>query len=149
MDFEIKECVEINFYYDLNEMSNEANKIKKDNGNVINKDYTNTLKRMVEHIKMGHTFLPIVGSVGNKYDMNVRKQCYIFSVEQEKVDLLKFELKEIFNIFIENAMNEKILDLEDVKNTIYLLEKVFINEKLKENLENKLKEKDITKKPKL
>lgn len=149
MDFEIKEYVEITFYYDLNEMSNEANKIKKDNGNVINKDYTNTLKRMVEHIKMGHTFLPIVGSVGNKYDMNVRKQCYIFSVEQEKVDLLKFELKEIFNIFIENAMNEKILDLEDVKNTIYLLEKVFINEKLKENLENKLKEKDITKKPKL
>lgn len=149
MDFEIKEYVEMTFYYDVNEMSNEANKIKKDNGNVINKDYTNTLKRMVEHIKMGHTFLPIVGSVGNKYDMNVRKQCYIFSVEQEKVDLLKFELKEIFNIFIENAMNEKILDLEDVKNTIYLLEKVFINEKLKENLENKLKEKDITKKPKL
>ena len=47
MDFEIKEYVEITFYYDLNEMSNEANKIKKDNGNVINKDYTNTLKRMV------------------------------------------------------------------------------------------------------
>ncbi len=149
MDFEIKECVEITFYYDLNEMSNEANKIKKDNENAINKDYSNTLKRMVEHIKMGHTFLPIVGSVGNKYDMNVKKQCYIFSVEQEKVDLLKFQIKEIFNIFIENAMNEKFLDLEDVKDTIYLLEKVFINGKLKENLENKLKEKDITKKPKI
>lgn len=149
MDFEIKEYVEITFYYDLNEMSNEANKIKKDNGNVINKDYTNTLKRMVEHIKMGHTFLPIVGSVGNKYDMNVRKQCYIFSVEQEKVDLLKFELKEIFNIFIENAMNEKVLDLEDVKNTIYLLDEIYHKGKLRDSFEEKFKEKDTTKKPKI
>ena len=39
MDFEIKEYVEITFYYDVNEMSNEANKIKRDNIEIYRKNY--------------------------------------------------------------------------------------------------------------
>lgn len=149
MEFLVKECLEITWYYSPAEITLEVN---KESINTKIHVPENRVKNTIDFIKNGYNFLKIKSSVSSYYSMEEKKQALIFSIAPENKELVNYQIQGLFDFIIEKLSNiNGALTQEDIANQAYYLEEHFNKKKFTEYLDNKLpvKENVLVKKLKL
>lgn len=142
MEFLVKECLKITWYYSPTEITVEINKQRINSNTYLPEE---RIKNTIDFLKGGYKFLKIESSVGSCYVMEEKKQALIFSVAPENKELIMHQIQGLFDFIIDTLGNENsngILNQEDITNQANYLEEHFNKKKFTDYLDNKLPEKE-------